>query len=200
MKDLEKRVCKTDPLEFRAASDDGAGTISGYAAVFDKLSVNLGGFREQIAPGAFDGRLNDDVRALFNHDPNRILGRTASGTLTLKIDEVGLRYTVDPLPESAADEAAVCGFETGHTKQLTIVVERTDCVIRICNAREKFQRFFFGLHQRTQFVLKSAPEQCDCITTTIRWKPIFQNKPGCGLHQTSRDVSFAARTKSANKG
>ncbi len=70
--------------------------ICGYAACFDVLSENLGGFREQIRPGAFDHVLTNDVRALFNHEPNLILGRTAAGTLTLATDGVGLSYRIDP--------------------------------------------------------------------------------------------------------
>lgn len=80
------------PFEFRADGDgESPQTISGYGALFNVLSENLGGFREQIAPGAFDGVLEDDVRALFNHDPNLILARSP-GTLSLSVDSTGLRY------------------------------------------------------------------------------------------------------------
>ncbi|HEB78190.1 MAG TPA: HK97 family phage prohead protease, partial [Methylothermaceae bacterium] len=48
--------------------DDGTRTMTGYAAVFNSLSEDLGGFREQVAHGAFAGVLNDDVRALYNHN------------------------------------------------------------------------------------------------------------------------------------
>ena len=45
--------------------------IKGHAAVFDKLSVNLGGFREKISPGAFAKTIEKgDVRALWNHNPD----------------------------------------------------------------------------------------------------------------------------------
>ncbi|MDE9590816.1 HK97 family phage prohead protease, partial [Xenorhabdus bovienii] len=54
----------------------------------------LWGFREIVKPGAFDEVLNDDVRGLFNHDPNFILGRSAAGTLTVSVDERGLQYTI----------------------------------------------------------------------------------------------------------
>lgn len=75
---------------------DGQGPkIVGHAAVFNRLSENLGGFREIIKPGAFDGVMQDDVRGLFNHDPNFVLGRTKSGTLRLFLDDEGLRYEID---------------------------------------------------------------------------------------------------------
>jgi HK97 family phage prohead protease len=69
--------------------------VKGYASVFEKFSQDLGGFTEVIAPDAFEGRLDDDVRALFNHDSNLILGRTTSETLRLFVDENGLGYDVD---------------------------------------------------------------------------------------------------------
>lgn len=78
--------------------------ISGYAAVFNVLSKDLGGFREMIKPGAFRKSVfEDDVRALWNHDPNYILGRTKNGTLKLYEDNVGLHFEVIP---PAADWAA----------------------------------------------------------------------------------------------
>ena len=55
--------------------------IIGYGSVFNSRSEPLWGFREIIKPGAFDDVLGDDIRGLFNHDPNFILGRSASGTL-----------------------------------------------------------------------------------------------------------------------
>lgn len=86
---------------------DGRAAIVGYAAVYNRLSLDLGGFREEILPGAFDKILTrqrgkQDVVALFNHDSNIVLGRTSSGTLELSSDEKGLRYVVTP-PVSRAD-------------------------------------------------------------------------------------------------
>ena len=76
--------------------DEQPPKIVGYGSVFNTRSENLGGFREVIAPGAFDSVINDDVRALFNHDHNFVLGRTKSGTLSLAVDEKGLRYEITP--------------------------------------------------------------------------------------------------------
>lgn len=72
--------------------------IAGYAAVFGKRSEDLGGFREEIQAGAFSNSLKrkDDVRALVEHDPARIIGRSTSGTLQLEEDKQGLRVEIDP--------------------------------------------------------------------------------------------------------
>ena len=84
---------------------DGRAAIVGYAAVYNRLSLDLGGFKEEILPGAFDRILSKrgkDVVALFNHDSNIVLGRSSSGTLELSSDDKGLRYVVTP-PVSRAD-------------------------------------------------------------------------------------------------
>tara|TARA_R110002020_G_scaffold416151_1_gene625441 strand:+ start:527 stop:1669 length:1143 start_codon:yes stop_codon:yes gene_type:complete len=88
--ETEVRTFTIENLEFRAEDDENV--VIGYGSVFNSLSNELGGFREIIAPGAFDGRLSDDVRFLFNHDPNMLLARSTNGTLKMSIDEVGLRY------------------------------------------------------------------------------------------------------------
>ncbi len=72
--------------------------IRGYAIVFDSLSVNLGGFREIIRSEAVDRTLTEasDVRALWNHNTDKVLGRTRAGTLALTKDRRGLRIELDP--------------------------------------------------------------------------------------------------------
>ena len=89
-KDAEKRTMGT--IEVRESEGDDM-TLEGYAAVYNS-ETDLGHFREVIKPGAFDDVLDNDVRALINHDPNLILGRTTNGTLELSVDERGLKYKV----------------------------------------------------------------------------------------------------------
>lgn len=75
--------------------DDGTITIEGYAAVWNRYSSNLGGYVEQIDPGAFDDSLRDDDQiASYNHDYASILGRRSADNLVLTKDSTGLRYTV----------------------------------------------------------------------------------------------------------
>lgn len=95
MKAPEQRTIDVDVQ----ALDTRGRTVVGYASVYDVLSHDLGGYREKIAPGAFADVMDADVRALLNHDPNEVLGRTKSGTLRLFDEQRGLRFELD-LPDS----------------------------------------------------------------------------------------------------
>ena len=93
---IERRILNVEDMELRV-TDDEKPKIIGYSAKFGKWSLDLGGFIERIRKGAFDEALEtSDVRALKNHDPNLLLGRTASGTLQLKTNSVGLVTEIDP--------------------------------------------------------------------------------------------------------
>lgn len=95
MQELERRVAVTTTVEFREGDDDNGPSIEGQAAVFNTWSGDLGGFKERIAPGAFKDVLKrSDVRALFNHDSNLLLGRQSAKTLTLRESKDGLEYRV----------------------------------------------------------------------------------------------------------
>jgi hypothetical protein len=77
-------------------TDGAAPVLTGYAAVFGKRSLDLGGFVEVIRKGAFSRSLSDgaDVLALAHHDPTRPLARRSAGTLTLTEDDTGLRVDI----------------------------------------------------------------------------------------------------------
>jgi HK97 family phage prohead protease len=103
-------------IETRA---DGRPTIVGYASVFYREDDPGTEYRlwsdvvERIMPSAFDRAVKeDDVRGLFNHDPNQILGRNGAGTLRLSVDKVGLRYEIDP-PDTAQAAAVVEAIRRG---------------------------------------------------------------------------------------
>lgn len=92
-------------VEVRASHGESR-SIGGYAAVFNKLSNNLGGFVEELAgPGVFSRSRTEGwpgVICRFNHDDNALLGTSNSGTLRLDLDSVGLVYEVDP-PQARHD-------------------------------------------------------------------------------------------------
>ena len=93
----EKRLLPSDQAEFRIAENGDTKTVTGYAALYNTRSVDLGGFEEVLEPGCFDSVMetNPDVFALFNHDPDSILARSTSGTLKLSLDEKGLAYSFE---------------------------------------------------------------------------------------------------------
>lgn len=119
--DVERRNFVIDgcKIETRADGDDSSKTIIGHAAVFNELSENLGGFREIIKPGAFREAIEqDDVRALFNHNPDFILGRNKSGTLKLSEDERGLAIEITP-PDTQVGRDLVVSMERGDITQMS---------------------------------------------------------------------------------
>lgn len=79
----------------------GNGRLEGYAAVFNSVSRDLGGFTETIRPGAFTRSLTaaDSVLALYQHDGRDVLGRVGAGTLRLVEDQRGLKFDID-LPDT----------------------------------------------------------------------------------------------------
>ena len=110
--------------ELRVAENDGGGSyIEGHAAVFDSWSETLGGifpFKEIVRKGAFNESIGkDDIRALFNHDPNYVLGRNRAGTLELVEDEVGLRVRITP-PDTSWARDLQASIRRGDITQMSI--------------------------------------------------------------------------------
>ena len=85
---LRQVRCVAQPFQTRAADNDLY--VEGYFAVFNSEYQLWEGASEVIKPGAFTDSISGDVRALINHDTSLVLGRTKSGTLTLRQDECGL--------------------------------------------------------------------------------------------------------------
>jgi HK97 family phage prohead protease len=116
----EKEIRAFTLTEMRVdASPEGKPTIYGYAAVFDQLSEVLWGFQEKIARGAFaKAILEDDVRALFNHDPNYVLGRNLAKTLRMWEDIHGLRFEVEP-PDTQVGRDLLESIKRGDIDQMS---------------------------------------------------------------------------------
>lgn len=108
-------------LEVRADGVGNAATLVGYAAVFNHLSVDLGGFREVIRPGAFTGSLarQPDVRAVVEHGGGlEVLGRTTNGTLRLAEDDAGLRVEIE-MPDTLAGRDTMTLVRRGDLSQMS---------------------------------------------------------------------------------
>lgn len=85
---MEHRYLPMENMTTREEGDDLY--LEGYFAVFNGVYELWPGATESIAPGAFDDSVGDDVRALFNHNTDLVLGRTSAGTLELRQDAHGL--------------------------------------------------------------------------------------------------------------
>lgn len=119
----ERRWAAVDRAEVRSVNEDGSFDFEGHAAVFDSLSEDLGfpglgSFHETIKRGAFKDVLDDDVRFLFNHDPNLVLARSTSGTLELAEDPKGLLATANVAPTSYAQDIRVL-LDRGDISQMS---------------------------------------------------------------------------------
>lgn len=121
MKDLERRYT-AGIIEMRGLPGDGA-VLVGHGAVFNQETVIGGAFREMVLPGAFKKTIQEaDVRALFNHEPNLVLGRNKAGTLRLAEDDSGLAYEIDlPSTQYALDLAK--SIERGDISQSSFSFE-----------------------------------------------------------------------------
>jgi len=107
MSDRETRTLPTG-LELETREGETAPRIVGYAAMFNKMSEDLGGFREKIMPGAFDGAMAEgaDIRALVDHDSGKPIGRTTNGTLKLEQNSKGLKINIKPPDTTAGRDIA----------------------------------------------------------------------------------------------
>jgi HK97 family phage prohead protease len=162
-----------EPIEVRANGDEI--TLAGYAAVYDSLSVDMGGWREMIAPGSFARSLNGDIRALYDHNTGVVLGRTKSGTLKIYDDARGLRVEVSP-PNTAMARSVVESIRRGDIDQMsfgfrTIKDKWTgqgDTMIRTLEDVELLEVSFVAF--------PAYPETSAAVRSLAEWRSV--NQPG----------------------
>lgn len=115
MSQFERRNFKGG-CEIRSAAS-GKPVIAGYGVVFNSRSQSIGGqggFVETVDPKALTRTLReDDIRALANHDPNQILGRTSNGTLRIGVDTRGAEYEIDVNMKDPIGQSALARVERG---------------------------------------------------------------------------------------
>lgn len=118
--------------------------IEGYAYKVGSIA-DLGGFTEEIAQNAASEVLNDDVRGLFNHEANLVLGRTKAGTMTLTEDSVGLRYSIKYNPNDPDHVKVAEKIKRGDVSQSSFAFRVKDDKWETRNGKEhrtvvKFKR------------------------------------------------------------
>lgn len=103
--DIQKRSLQTTFKATRAEENNDDMFIEGYFAVFNRETELWPGAYEEIAPGAFDETLGNDIRALINHDTTLVLGRNKANTLEIKVDSHGLwgRVKINPKDTDAVN-------------------------------------------------------------------------------------------------
>jgi hypothetical protein len=127
---------RTVPVEFRVDKGEGdKRKIKGHAAVFNSIA-DLGWFKEMVQPGAFkDSIIVDDIRALFNHDANYVLGRNKPGTLILAEDERGLAVDIEPPGTQWANDL-ITSMERGDVSQMSFGFETIDASWDVIDTEE----------------------------------------------------------------
>ena len=119
---IERRIFDVCELRIEKREDEQR-KIVGHAAVFDTVAGDGLWFREKIAKGAFSESIGqDDIRALWNHDSNVVLGRNTSGTLTLKEDKKGLWVEINP-PDTQSARDLMVSIDRGDVSQMSFGFE-----------------------------------------------------------------------------
>jgi HK97 family phage prohead protease len=112
---MEKRILNIN-WQLRS-EDDTVKEVVGIGAVVDQ-KTDLGWFEETIMRGSFDEADMSDVVALFNHDPNQILGRTSAKTAKVFINDNGdLEYSFTPDYENPTHVSVVRSIQRGDVTQ-----------------------------------------------------------------------------------
>ncbi len=168
---IERRFLPGATVEVRAAEPGGATHITGYAARFMEWSPAYGSsmfqFREQIAPGFFDAVMEDDVRALFNHDANFVLGRTKSGTLAISRDANGLPYDITAPDTQVVSDMVIAPIRRGDISGSSFAFELMD-EDADGEPGDKWEKGADGVWERT---LLKARRLHDVSPCTYPWYP-----------------------------
>lgn len=131
--DGSERRTVTEVVEFREEGEDKY--FEGHAFVYGAVA-DLGGFTEEIARGAADSVLNDDVRGLLNHSPDMVLGRNKSGTMQLVSDEKGLRYKIKYNPNDPDHVRAMEKVKRGDISQSSFAFTTKDDKWEVRNGKD----------------------------------------------------------------
>jgi len=182
------------------ALDTRGRTLHGYAAVYDVESGDLGGFRERIAPGAFAGVLDADVRCLLNHDPSSVLARSKSGTLRLSDEQRGLRFEAD-LPDSPLGEnvreAVRRGDIDGASFRFVVGEESWSGEVRTVKTVAELQDVTvatYGAYPAASVELRTRPDNNDQRNTMETETDTTEERTSGGLQVEDRAAVAEERT------
>lgn len=186
--DGAERRHKVGKVEARAEGD--AEYFDGHAANIGEIA-DLGWFTEEIMPGAFDDVLGDDVRGLFNHDPDQILGRTKANTMVLSVDEKGLRYSIRYNPNDPDHVRVMQKVKRGDVSQSSFSFDVKDAKWSTRNGKDHRQIFKFQALYDVAPVTYPAYEN-----TTVAARSLEKVKQGAGEYTkdlAEMDLDFMRR-------
>lgn len=133
---MEKRIINNE-VEIREA--DGKNYITGYGILFNSESQDLGGFTEIIEPSALRDADMTDVVGRAEHTNSMLLGRTSSGTMTLEIDERGVKYSIE-VPNTTAGKDTLEYIRRGDMKGSSFAFS---------GVKDTWEKRENGVHKRT---------------------------------------------------
>ena len=144
--------------EFETREESDEKIIQGYFSRFDDVYEIWQDTTERIDPNAFDETLNRDIVSLWNHDSNIPLGRTANGSLELKVDNVGLYGTVRINEDDSAAVDAYARIKRGDVKQCSFGFEILDEEINRENGKTEFVIKKIRLHEVSPVTFPAYPK------------------------------------------
>ncbi len=174
--ELETRVVAfeelAEGLEVRQEGDDPP-TLVGYASVFGKLSLPLGFGREKVQRGAWAASIaNDDIRALWNHDSNIVLGRTKSGTLKLSEDKRGLKVEITPPDSFQFMETIKRGDVDGMSIRFTVQEQKFK---NLDKEDETVRTILKGkLHEVSPVTFPAFPDTKVAVRSVQEWRSSYE--------------------------
>lgn len=184
---MERRFADTSVSVETRAGETKPTKIVGYAAKFYRENDPgteyqlFPGLAERIGETAFTRAIEerDDVRALFNHDPRSILGRLPAGTLKLSVDDVGLRYEIDP-PDTQAGRDAITSIQRGDvdgssfafTVKRASWVEEEDRDVRVLDDVQLYDvgPVTYPAYESATTGVRSAEDSAEIIAEWEAWK------------------------------
>lgn len=191
------------PVRLELREEEGAEPVLlGHAAVFNELSEDFGGWREKIQPGAFtDAIKNGDVRALWNHDSNQVLGRQSSGTLELEEDETGLAFRIKP-PDTTWLRDRLVSLRRGDVKECSFGFwtekdewknsgenEQIRTIIKVRELREVSPGVTFPAYPQTDVGLEAA------LRSLTRWQQANEDAAEQARQAEADMVKMASRRR-----
>lgn len=169
------------------ATEGESPKIIGYAAVFGQKSDDLGGFREVIKRGAFKASIanGDDVRALIDHNPTMILGRTSAGTLQTKEDRHGLKVEIDP-PDTQAARDLMTSIGRGDISQMSFQFRTIEDSWRTVDGEELRELRQVDLIDVSAVTFPAYPQTDVALRSLEHWRD--EQKPAPEAEATPNDT------------